>query len=185
MEIASGAGLAMVHHLKAIVPSVTIFALATREGLDAAANSVALGGTGTHRVMFGGDPNSVAPPTISIDGAVVADTSAPVSVGGIDIAMRIALERATRKSCGINQAGVVELVLHANITRAEQGLHHREIRHEAAAEQQRTRHLQPIGKLTFQRCMRGGVAADQMRCSRARPMCLRAIAQRGHNARMP
>ena len=55
VEIASGAGLAMVHHLKAIVPSVTIFALATREGLDAAANSVALGGTGLLILPLGGD----------------------------------------------------------------------------------------------------------------------------------
>ncbi len=50
-------------------------------------SAVALGGTGTHRVMFGGDPNSVAPPTISIDGVAVADTSAPHSVDGIDITM--------------------------------------------------------------------------------------------------
>ena len=55
VEIGSGAGLAMVHHLKAIVPSVTIFALSTRDGLDTAANSVALGGTGLLIMPLGGD----------------------------------------------------------------------------------------------------------------------------------
>ncbi len=55
VEIGSGAGLATVHHLKALVPSVTIFALASREGLDAAANAVALGGSGLLMLPLGGD----------------------------------------------------------------------------------------------------------------------------------
>lgn len=55
VEIGTGAGLAMVHHLKAITPAVTIFALASRTGLDAAANAVALGGTGLLMLPIGGD----------------------------------------------------------------------------------------------------------------------------------
>ncbi len=55
VEIGSGAGLAMVHHLKAVTPSVTIFALASRNGLDAAANAVALGGAGLLMMPIGGD----------------------------------------------------------------------------------------------------------------------------------
>jgi hypothetical protein len=55
VEIGSGAGLAMVHHLKAVTPSVTIFALASRSGLDAAANAVALGGAGLLMMPIGGD----------------------------------------------------------------------------------------------------------------------------------
>jgi hypothetical protein len=55
VEIGSGAGLAMVHHLKAIVPGITIFALAARDCLEAAANSVALGGTGLLILPLGGD----------------------------------------------------------------------------------------------------------------------------------
>lgn len=55
VEIGSGAGLAMVHHLKAVAPSVTIFALASRNGLDAAANAVALGGAGLLMLPIGGD----------------------------------------------------------------------------------------------------------------------------------
>lgn len=55
VEIGSGAGLAMVHYLKALVPSVTLFALATREGLDAAANAIALGGTGLLMMPLSGD----------------------------------------------------------------------------------------------------------------------------------
>lgn len=55
VEIGSGAGLATVHHLKALVPSVTIFALASRDGLEAAANAVALGGSGLLMLPLGGD----------------------------------------------------------------------------------------------------------------------------------
>ncbi|MEP7123487.1 MAG: response regulator [Byssovorax sp.] len=55
VEIGSGAGLAMVHHLKAVTPAVTIFALASRNGLDAAANAVALGGAGLLMMPVGGD----------------------------------------------------------------------------------------------------------------------------------
>jgi hypothetical protein len=55
VEIGSGAGLAMVHHLKAVCPAVTIFALASRSGLDAAANAVALGGAGLLMMPIGGD----------------------------------------------------------------------------------------------------------------------------------
>jgi ActR/RegA family two-component response regulator len=55
VEIGSGAGLAMVHHLKAVTPAVTIFALASRNGLDAAANAVALGGAGLLMLPIGGD----------------------------------------------------------------------------------------------------------------------------------
>ncbi len=55
VEIGTGAGLAMVHHLNAIAPSVTIFALASRTGLDAAANAVALGGAGLLMLPIGGD----------------------------------------------------------------------------------------------------------------------------------
>ena len=55
VEIGSGAGLATVHHLKALLPSITIFALASRDGLDAAANAVALGGAGLMMVPLGGD----------------------------------------------------------------------------------------------------------------------------------
>lgn len=55
VEIGSGAGLAMVHHLKAVIPSVTIFALGSRSGLEAAANAVALGGAGLLMMPIGGD----------------------------------------------------------------------------------------------------------------------------------
>ncbi len=55
VEIGSGAGLATVHHLKALLPSITIFALASRDGLEAAANAVALGGAGLMMLPLGGD----------------------------------------------------------------------------------------------------------------------------------
>jgi ActR/RegA family two-component response regulator len=53
--IGGGAGLAMVHHLKAVVPNVTIIALASRGALEAAANAVALGGAGLLMLPVGGD----------------------------------------------------------------------------------------------------------------------------------
>lgn len=53
--IGGGAGLAMVHHLKALAPNVTIIALASRGALEAAANAVALGGAGLFVLPVGGD----------------------------------------------------------------------------------------------------------------------------------
>ncbi len=50
-----GAGLAIVHHLKALVPDTTVFALASRTSLEAAANAVALGGAGLIILPAGGD----------------------------------------------------------------------------------------------------------------------------------
>ncbi|MFO0756012.1 MAG: diguanylate cyclase [Byssovorax sp.] len=53
--INGGAGLAMVHHLKAVVPGITIYALSSRSALEAAANAVALGGAGLLMMPIGGD----------------------------------------------------------------------------------------------------------------------------------
>lgn len=53
--INGGAGLAMVHHLKALFPGVTILALAARTALEAAANAVALGGAGLVMLPIAGD----------------------------------------------------------------------------------------------------------------------------------
>ena len=50
-----GAGLALVHHLKAVVPGVSVYALSSRRALEAAANAVALGGSGLIMMPVGGD----------------------------------------------------------------------------------------------------------------------------------
>ncbi|WP_245678250.1 diguanylate cyclase domain-containing protein [Chondromyces crocatus] len=50
-----GAGLAMVHHLKALVPDSTIFALADQDELEAGAHALALGGAGLFLMPLGGD----------------------------------------------------------------------------------------------------------------------------------
>lgn len=50
-----GAGLALVHHVKAVVPSITVYALSTREALEAASNAVALGGAGIIMLPLAGD----------------------------------------------------------------------------------------------------------------------------------
>ena len=51
----AGAGLALVHHLKAVVPAVTVYALASRKTLEIAANAIALGGAGLIMMPPGGD----------------------------------------------------------------------------------------------------------------------------------
>lgn len=55
LTIGNGAGLAMVHHLKAIAPETTIFAMATKSSLEAGAHAVALGGAGLIMLPAGGD----------------------------------------------------------------------------------------------------------------------------------
>lgn len=79
--IGGGAGLAMVHHLKAVAPNVTIFVLASRDALEAAANAVALGGAGLLMLPIGGDE------IISAIGSV--------KVRAAERAMRIDLEQAS------------------------------------------------------------------------------------------
>lgn len=55
IDIGEGAGLAMIHHLKAVAPQSTVFALASLTELEAAANAVALGGAGLLLMPVGGD----------------------------------------------------------------------------------------------------------------------------------
>jgi ActR/RegA family two-component response regulator len=55
LGIGDGAGLTLVHHLKALVPDVSIYALASRKNLDAAASAVSLGGTGLLMLPLSGD----------------------------------------------------------------------------------------------------------------------------------
>src|SRR6185503_12744409 len=55
VTLGEGAGLAMVHHLKAVAPDATVFALATASALELAANAVALGGTGLLMLPLAGD----------------------------------------------------------------------------------------------------------------------------------
>ena len=103
--------------------------------------------------------------------------------GGVGVGMRIALVRATRKPRGIDQRGMVELVLHARVAVAQQCLHHGEVGHVAAAEQQGPRRLQPVGEFGFQRGVLRAVAADQVRGGTAGTFASR-IPQRGDHARM-
>jgi ActR/RegA family two-component response regulator/GGDEF domain-containing protein len=60
--LGDGAGLAMVHHVKALAPEATVFALATPMALEAGAHAVALGGAGLIMLPLGGDEvlNAVA-----------------------------------------------------------------------------------------------------------------------------
>ena len=92
----------------------------------------------------------------------------------LGVAVRIALEFAHRQARAVEQAGVVELVLHADIARPEQRLHHRQVGQVAAAEQQRARVAQPLGGFQFEGRMFRAVAADQRR--RAAADAMRALA---------
>src|SRR5262249_34981079 len=75
----AGAGWALVHHLKAVAPQVMVYALASRKALEAAANAVALGGSGLIMMPIGGDE--------------VLSAIAAVKVKLADKALRSELER--------------------------------------------------------------------------------------------
>jgi ActR/RegA family two-component response regulator len=79
--IGGGAGLAMIHHLKAVAPNVTVFALACRDALDAAANAVALGGAGLLMLPISGDE--------------ILSAIAGVKARAAERALRIDLEQAS------------------------------------------------------------------------------------------
>lgn len=55
LTLESGAGLMMVHHIKAIAPDTSVFAMVTKATLDAGAHAVALGGAGLLMLPLGGD----------------------------------------------------------------------------------------------------------------------------------
>lgn len=78
--LGDGAGLALVHHLKAVAPSVTVYALSSRGALEAAANAVALGGAGVIMMPVAGDD--------------VLSAVASVKLKLADRAMRAEVERA-------------------------------------------------------------------------------------------
>lgn len=79
--MADGAGLALVHHLKAVAPSVAVYALSSRTALEAAANAVALGGAGVIMLPLAGDD--------------VLSAIAAVKLKLADRGLRAELERAT------------------------------------------------------------------------------------------
>jgi DNA-binding NarL/FixJ family response regulator len=64
--LGDGAGLALVHHLKAIVPAVTVFALATADAVEQGAHAMALGATGTLLLPLGGDEILSALATVKV-----------------------------------------------------------------------------------------------------------------------
>ena len=85
----------------------------------------------------------------------------------------------------IQEAGVVELVLHADITLfAQQCLLHGQVGGEATTEQQRARVAQPLRHFALQRVMQGVVAADQVRCTGAGAFACGGILQRVDHAEL-
>ncbi|WP_437966912.1 diguanylate cyclase [Sorangium sp. So ce260] len=82
--LGDGAGLAMVHHLKALAPEATVFALATRAELEAGAHAVALGGAGLFLLPLGGDE--------------VLNAVGSVRVRFVERALRMQLEQESARS---------------------------------------------------------------------------------------
>ena len=83
--------------------------------------------------------------------------------------MRVAAQAATGQPGGVEQAGVVEPVLHADVVVvSQQCLLHGEVGDEAAVEQQRARVAKPVGHFPLQLLVQGVVAADQRRGRAAR-----------------
>ena len=83
------------------------------------------------------------------------------------VQVRVAAQARAGQAGGVDQAGVVEPVLDADIVVLQQRLLHRQVGGEAAAEQQRARHAEPFGHLALELRMQGVVAADQVRGGRA------------------
>lgn len=55
LTLGNGAGLTMVHHMKAISPETHVFAMVTKDTLEAGAHAVALGGAGLLLMPLSGD----------------------------------------------------------------------------------------------------------------------------------
>ena len=99
--------------------------------------------------------------------------------------MRIAAQAGTGQPRGIEQAGVVELVLHADIVLfAQQRLLNRQVGGEATAEQQRTRIAQPLGHFALQRFVHGVVTTDQVRGTGTGALACRGVLQRVDHAEL-
>ena len=99
--------------------------------------------------------------------------------------MWIAAQACTGQPRRIEQAGVVELVLHADIVLfAQQCLLHRQVGGEATAEQQRTRIAQPLGHFAFKCLVQGVVAADQVRGTGTSAFACGGVLQRVDHAEL-
>jgi hypothetical protein len=96
----------------------------------------------------------------------------------LGIGMRVTAQAAAGQACGIDQAGVVEAVLHADVVLAQQGLQDREVGEIAAAEDQRARIAEPAREFLFQRFVRGVMAGDQVRGGTAGAFARGGVLQR-------
>jgi hypothetical protein len=101
-----------------------------------------------------------------------------------DIGMRVTLERCAGELRAVEQAGVIELVLHAQFTAFKQRLHHAEVGHVAGGEKQRALASRPFGQRFFQRGMFATMAADQMRRPLPTPLASAACFNAATSLRM-
>ena len=92
--------------------------------------------------------------------------------------MRVAAQLAARQAGRIDQAGVVEPVLHAHVAVLQQCLLDGEIGEETAAEQQATRIAQPVGDVLFQAFVGQVMPGDQVGSAGARAFAAGRILQR-------
>ncbi len=100
---------------------------------------------------------------------------------GFRIAVRIALEFAAGQSRAVDQAGVVALVLHADVAIAEQGLQDGKVGQVAAAEQQGARIAHPLGGFALERGVFAVVPANQCRGAAADAVMRAGFLERTHH----
>jgi hypothetical protein len=98
--------------------------------------------------------------------------------------VRVTLQFGAAELGAIEQAGVVELVLHAHVAARQQRLQRAEIGHVAGGEQQRALAPGPGGQRFFQFRVRGAVAADQVRRRAAHAFLARRPGERGDQLRV-
>lgn len=55
LDVGEGAGLSLIHHFKSLHPELTVFALASKSNLEAAANAIAVGCSGLLMLPLSGD----------------------------------------------------------------------------------------------------------------------------------
>jgi len=85
----------------------------------------------------------------------------------LDVGVRVATQHRTGEPRAVDQAGVVPLVLHAQVAGLQQALQDREVGLVAAREEQRPLVAQPLGGLALEGGVQGVVARDQRRAAAA------------------
>ena len=99
-----------------------------------------------------------------------------------DVEVRVDLDRGTRESASVDDAGVVELVGEDEVAPSDQRRDDPDVRLEAGVEQQRGLGPVEAGQLDLERLVLGVVAGDEARGGRAQPRLGQALRPRRRSA---